>query len=257
METKAYMVYYRLIICSLFFIPICLGANDGAALFEKANKAYTSNDYPTAITTYQEILKLGLQSSELYYNLGNAYYKNNQLGKSILNYERAARLDPNNKNIQGNLVIARDKVDSAFLEIPDFLPLRLWKSFSGILSPTFWIILQLILGLLMLFGVYSWRIKEDSQKKLKGFSLTVISAILLLISFLAGYTKHKLVVEHKEAIILINTTLKTGADDRSDDLETLSEGVKVKVIDQIDPWYKVSLTNKETGWVEKSDLEII
>jgi len=223
--------------------------------FAKGNEAYSQNDYSKAISHYSEIVKGGMASSELYYNLANAHKENNQLGQAILYYEKAIKLSPNNNNIKTNLEISREEVDSDIIEIPDFLPVRIWRAFSSLLSPLIWIIVQTLLGLLLLYSVYSFF--KTQIPKSRSVKIFMLSLLALFIVIPAGHTAHKLISSLDYGVVMSQSDLKDAPDDRSENIEPLSEGVKVKIIDQVDDWYKVSLMNKEIGWLEKNKLELI
>jgi len=225
--------------------------------FQKANTAYNNGQYESSIQNYESIKDQGLESSELFYNLANAYFKSGQIGKSILNYEKAVLLSPNDKNIKNNLSIAREAVDTDIIEIPDFLPLRMWKAFCKSLSPLLWILVQLLFGILLIYSVFLWRLKTNSGKKERGFYLTFVSIIMIIFSFFAGQTSHKLLHEKSSGVIIQNAILKSAPDNRSDDIQNLSEGVKIIIQEKIDDWYKVNLMNKEEGYIEGKLLEVI
>lgn len=240
---------------SLFLITGLHSQTD--QLFTTANAAYKQQDYTKAISSYQEILASGQVSPELYYNLGNAYLKAKQVGPAILNYERALRLKPSDKSIQQNLEVAREEVATPITEIPEFFMVRIWKGLSGLFSPTLWMILQFLLGLGFLYGIYLWRIVAEEDKKLKGFMLMLFSLAILLLAYLAGRSAHYQDTRKDTAIVITSDSLRSGPDGRSDEIEPLSSGVKVFILDKIDDWYKVSLVNKEQGWIQAEVVELI
>lgn len=243
----------------IIFLPIsiCSISQSSEELFLSANQKYTAGQYQEALSEYKQVENKGKHSSELYHNIGNSYYKLNQLGYAILYYEKAKLLQPNNKLINNNLTIARNDVDSDIVEIPDFLPLRLWRSISKSLSPTMWIILQLLIGIGMVISFYKYWFPYGKLSGLQSLSLSILLGALLILSFLAGRTSHKLLHNHNSGIVINSAMLKSAPDNRSDNIEPLSEGVKVDITDNIDQWYKVQLMNKNIGWISKNDVDRI
>jgi tetratricopeptide (TPR) repeat protein len=226
-------------------------------LFEKANALFEDASYREAIDTYLEIEASGFQSAELYYNLGNAYLKNNELAKSILYLERALVLNPGKDYILKNLEIARKRVDTDIIEIPVFLPIRIWQTFSSGLSPKAWLLTELVLLVLLLWSIYKWRFSEESSKRLKSLWSACMILALLIVAISAGFSSENRMLKSDLAIIKSTIALKSGADERANDLTNLSEGLKVRILDEIAGWYKVQLMNKEEGWIRKTDVYLV
>ncbi len=246
----------KLVTVLLMFFCSSLPAQD-ELLFDAGNEAYKNGDYNTAIENYSSLLSQNLASAQLYHNLGNAYFKNQQLGKALLYFEKAYKVKPSDDNIKKNLNLAREEIDSPVIEIPEFFLLRYWKSFAGLFPSMIWIIIQLLCTLALLYGVYNWRLSRNESGKLRGFTIALVALFLMLLSFFAGRTALKQETSKDSAIVLQQTQLMSAPDKRSEGKESLSEGVKVKIIDQIDDWYKVVLMNKEFGWIEQGQAEVI
>ncbi len=237
---------------------ICMGQTleQSQEQFKQGNDFYQAKDYASASTTYQTIVDQGHQSAELYHNLANAYYEQNQVAKSILYYEKALKLKDDN-NTATNLQIAEEAIDESVIEVPDFILVRLWRSIGGIFSSTIWMVLQFIFGLAMVYGVYLWRIQQDATKKVKGFGLGIASLLLLIFSYLAGNTAHKSEIIQDAGIVMTAEVLLSQPSEGAEEIDKLSPGVKVRVIDAVDDWYQVLLINKEQGWMLKSGVELI
>lgn len=224
-------------------------------IFESGNAAFGEGNYVSAISEYSKLLDQGYSSPELLYNVGTSYLHLDQLGKAVLYLEKAHLAEPSDKQVNQNLALARDRVDTAVIEVPDFILFRAWKSLSGLLSPIMWFILSLLAGVAIVFGVYRWRLGTDNKMKVKGFSLMIIGAMMLLLFHFAGRSSYAQLKDNSVAIVVRNTSLYEAADKRSGELEVLSEGVKVKIFDELDEWCRVSLVNKEIGWVTKESIQ--
>ncbi len=230
-----------------------LGQSD--KIFESGNAAFGEGNYVSAISEYSKLLDQGYSSPELLYNVGTSYLHLDQLGKAVLYLEKAHLAEPSDKLINQNLVLARDRVDTAVIEVPDFVLFRAWKSLSGFLSPLIWFILSLLAGVVIVLGVCKWRLGTDNKLRVKGFSLMIIGAVILIIFHLAGRSSYAQLKDNSMAIVVRDTALYEAADERSEEFEALSEGVKVKIFDELDEWYRVSLVNKEIGWVTKQSVQ--
>lgn len=101
----------------LFSVGIVQGQNN--ALFDQATEAYNVGEYQKAIESYEKILENGEHSANLYYNMGNAYYKQNQIAPSIYYYEKALLLQPNDPEIENNLAYAKNMTLDAIESLPE------------------------------------------------------------------------------------------------------------------------------------------
>ncbi len=225
-------------------------------LFIAGNEAYEKNRYGLAIENYEKIHEAGQRSSDLYLNLGNAYFNQDNYAKAILAYERGLRLSPNDKSILANLEITRDQLASDVIEVPDFILLRTWRSFCLLFNSTIWSIFQFLC--LFASAFLFWKFYKDqlSFSNRRFFTLFGILLLAFVIFFLAANTNDQL-SKAKFAILMEEASLHEGADDRSDKIEELYPGNKIRIIDQIDDYYKVRLANQSIGWVDIGKLELI
>jgi len=225
--------------------------------WKAGNESYKNGDYTQAIASYQQLLEEGLSSAELYHNLGAAYFVEGEIGESILFLEKAVRLRPSDNNIQSSLSVSRESVDSPFIEIPEFFITRYWKVLCASLPSFLWLILQVISGGIGIYGIYNWQLSQDKDKRYRGFILGLAGLLLSIVLFFVSRSSSRLDTSHDIAIVMDNLTLMSGPDQRSEQKENLPEGLKVQILDQIDDWYKVSLSNRDIGWVEKDKLGVI
>jgi tetratricopeptide (TPR) repeat protein len=126
------------------------------SLVSEGNRHYMDREYDLAVKCYSKVIEMGYESGELYYNLGNAYYKQENLPWAILNYEKALLLKPGNEDIRQNLALANARIVDKIDSIPDFFLHRWVNYFQGLFSPDGWAIISLILFMLALttFLVY-------------------------------------------------------------------------------------------------------
>jgi len=247
-----------IILCYVLFLGNTLsGQADSKSQFEQASATLESKEYHKAIKAFNELYNQDYRSPELFVNLANAYYNSDNLAKAIITLERGLKYYPNNKSIKDRLNIASSKVQTEIFEVDDFFLLRFWKAFSQIFGVTMWGVLQILTLLLTLFGFYQWMIKSDAPSRRKGFIISIVGILLFLIAFGAGQTVYHLRMAKDAGVVLDETELHEGPDERSGSSTVLSNGVKVKIIDEIGDWYKVQLLNQEVGYLEKTIIEII
>lgn len=259
-RTKSELAMKR-ILCILFIIiglfPLGLAAN-AEELLQNANEAYRSSNFAQAITAYETILDQGLESKVVYYNLGNAYFRQNQLGKAILNYERALIKAPKDADIKHNLLVARQQLKDEIEALPEFFLAQWWHSSRMGLSASAWGILALLLLWIGVSGLIVWILMPSRQYKKIGFILGIVLLILFVLPLSLAISRTNF--EHNtEAAIIIEpeVILRAGPDEESTTVLELHEGTKVFLLDQIDDWYRVLLANREEGWLPGSVMEEI
>ncbi|MDY0344357.1 MAG: tetratricopeptide repeat protein [Lentimicrobium sp.] len=245
----------------LLSIIFCIGIGFVSAAsdnedFEKANKAYIAGFYENAIDLYENILKNGQESSKLYYNLGNAYFKTEQIPQAILNFERALMFDPSNEDYQYNLKVANAKIVDKIEVIPELFYLRWWATIKQWFPPDTWISLALTAFTLIFFALALFLLsKQIIQRKIM-FGSGVIFFIVAILSGTIAYQTYKSNESEKGAIVFTPTLpVKSSPDDSSIDLFVIHEGLKVQLIDKIGDWYEIRIANGSKGWVKTTTVE--
>ncbi len=233
-----------------------LPAQDANEIFVEANDAYVKKSYDQAIQLYESIYAQDLKSPELFLNLGNSYYQKNEYAKAILSYERGLKLSPNDNSILENLEIASNQLDSEIVEVPPFILVRWWRSLSNIFSTSIWAIIQVGLMGLLAFFVGRYFLINNQSSKTKNLKYALIVVPFLLLSFLTGATKANL-EKDETAVIMKETALTDGPDERSGEINKLYPGNTVLLLDQIGTWYKVRLANQSIGWISENSMEKI
>lgn len=246
-------IKYILLLVVVVFTSAASFAN--VVLQAKAEKLYSEKKYEEVIETYETILKEGLASYKLYYNLGNAYYKNNELGKAIYNYELANKLQPNNKDVKTNLRIANDKTIDKIESKENFFIGVLKSGLVNSLSTNEWAWLSIfsLLGCLAL--AFLFFVTNHLILKRLSFFLSALSFIVFVGSMLLGFTALK----DKQEInfgIIINRESKIHEEPAVDSNSkfSLHEGTKVNVLESNGDWTNIKLENGNEGWIKTSDL---
>ncbi len=218
--------------------------------FDSATVAYNKGDYNKAISYYMEILEGDQHSAALYYNLGNSYYKLNQIAPSIYYYEKALLLDPNDQEIKNNLVYAQNMTLDAINPLPETTLARLNRQITGILSFDGWSYLAVVFVLIFVLSYILFYYLRSSTHKRIAFISSLTAIALTVISIVIAFSRYQDFINDQPAIIFDQeVNVKTEPNDRSDIAFTLHEGTKVNVLEEFDTWKKIELTDGQTGWL--------
>jgi len=247
----------------LFFIIsitsfLGLNAQETDELMEKANDLFVEGKYQDAVTIYEDILNSGYESSDLYYNLGNAYYKQNVISHSILNYEKALLLAPNDDDIYYNLELCNRLVVDKIETLPVFFVTGWIQNLRNLFSSNLWAIISIVtFGLALSFISFYLYSKGISFKKVS-FWLGFILVILSSISFIFSNQQKNSIISGKTAIVMSpSVTIKSSPDASGTDLFVIHEGTKVSIDDNISDWCEIKLSDGSKGWIKTEDLGII
>jgi tetratricopeptide (TPR) repeat protein len=235
--------------------PWFLQAADLKSLFEQANKAYTSQDFAKAQELYEQILGAGKESAQLYFNLGNAYFKQGDNIKAILNYERAKRLAPQNDDIDFNLKIANQFVVDNIIQLPRPFFSRWWSSLANLSSSDGWAKRSVVFFVLFLVLLGSYFFSRLLRIRKLAFYGAVLAAVISVFSFTLAYHQHKVIKDRTSALILCpRVTVKSAPSATGTGLFLLHEGLKVKITDKLERWSEIELPDGNKGWVGDSCL---
>lgn len=233
-------------------------ANESNIKLDSANIAYSKGDYNKAAKLYENILSNGLEASEVYFNLGNAYYKTNNIAFAILNYERALKLNPDNDDFNFNLKLANQKIEDKIEAAPQLF-LTQWKNgLIDLMTEKGWSVLCIVLVILslVLFAIYV-TMQKKSLKQFGFFGGTTL-ILLSIITFFVAQHKFKLTKNNSDAIITSPSITVTGSpNEKGTKLFILHEGTKVNITQEDIGWAEVKIANGNTGWIKKSELQKI
>ncbi len=239
--------------CTFF----CQAANVDE-LFHSANDAYKKKDFPAATGLYEQVVQAGFQSAELEYNLANAYFRQEKIGKSILHYERALRLSPGDEDIGHNLSLTRMLVKDEFQPLPQFFLSLWWKNAGAATSSGLWGSLALLLWWAGLAGAAIWLLGKTRERKKTGFLVSISCLLLSLLPFGLALSQASNEVNSRSAIVMAKeAALRSAPDENGTEIMTLHEGVKTEIETSLGDWFKVRLPNGEEGWILKNEVEKI
>lgn len=246
------------VMVSLFGFSNTLEKGWEMAFFKEAEQLYSSGDYNAALEKYAAIESSGKESKALYYNMGNAYFKLNKVGPSILYYERALRMSPGDEDVLFNLQLAKLRTVDQFEKMPVFFVNKLCLEVSNWFNSTIWAVLFNIIFGLMIAGIALFLFSNSYQNKrgiIVGIVLSFIIAITLL---LFAYSKYEIELSNHEGVIFVpNTYVKSSPDENGTDVFMLHEGTKVEVLEDLNGWYRIRVEDGKKGWVIIGAIAII
>lgn len=241
----------------LFSCVVCVGQSP-EDLFREGNNAYNQGEYERAIIYYDSISSLGVHAAELYFNLGNAYYKQNAIAPSILNYEKALLLDADNPQVRNNLAFAQNMTLDRFSPLPESDLKKTTDRLLFLTSVRGWsLVVILCVWLAALFFFLYIRAIKSGVKRLffTGFIIAAFTAVFAL--FVALQQKSIVQNTHPAIVFAKEESFRAEPNLRAEVLLTIHEGAKVFVQEQVEDWVKVKLTNGAIGWIPKTSIQHI
>jgi tetratricopeptide (TPR) repeat protein len=225
---------------------------------EEANHLYAEKQYLEAAAMYEEILDTQGVSPELYYNLGNAYFRLNELGKSIVNYERALRLSPGFADAKFNLEFAnRQVVDNIALSDTFFLK-RWLDAVIKFYTTNTWYIIAAVFFILALPALLIFIFGRNKLMRKSFFYIGFVFFLVSALSIVFARIQLNHLLNHDEGVIMTGAVVVKGSPDQSGtELFQLHEGTKVKVESELGEWYEIKLANGSIGWIEIKHVEKI
>jgi tetratricopeptide (TPR) repeat protein len=224
----------------------------------QANDLYMKAQYEQAAAVYEEVIQTDGIAPELFYNLGNAYYKSGEIAKSILNYERALRMSPLYEDAKVNLEMANLKVIDN-VEMTESFFLKRWnETLMKMLTSNQWLYLSALFFLLSLIALFIFIFGTTRSFRQSSFYSGIVVFILSVIMFLYAGSRKTQLVGQQEAIIMSGVVIVKSSPDKSGtDIFQLHEGTKVKIISTVGKWDEIKLGNGNVGWVEHKHVEAI
>ena len=241
-----------------FFLCSLLSKDLRADLLDESNQHYMQRDFEDARKGYEELLSKNPTSANLLYNIGNCYYKTGQLGKAVLYYERAARLSPDDEDIEFNLRLASLKTIDRIETVPPIIYKRWFNSVAGALTVSQWSILLIVLVWLA-FAAWAYYLFSGTRGgKKTGFILaSMVSGLCIIVFLLLNDSYRESSVRQFAVVLSASSYVKSAPDDRGDDQFILHEGTRLEVLDELGEWKKIRIANGSVGWLRGKDIEVI
>mgnify|MGYP003292241107 CR=1 FL=1 len=229
------------------------------SLWNAGVEAYADGRWQDARQAWSGIEALGLESKELYYNIGNACFKQDDPAHAILYFERALRLDPSYDDARFNLEYANSMIQDKIESVPEFFLISWTRSLSMICPADTWAVLSLVLFAICLAMVLIFLLGHSAGLRKTGFGVAIASLLLTLLCFSMASMQKKQYHKEDMAIVVsaVSPVKSSPGNETSRDLFVLHEGTKLKILDEVGQWKNVELSDGRQGWVLSSNLEII
>jgi tetratricopeptide (TPR) repeat protein len=241
------LLYILLLTTQVFF------AQSG---FENGNALYQKGKYQEAITAYESVFRTKKESAELYFNIGNCYYKLNKVAPAIYNYEKALLLNPNDAEIQNNLKFAQK------LQIDDIKTVekvgfnKLIQDFTNTFHYNTWGGIAVGLSIVFLLFFVGYYFSQITVSKRLFFLGMFFVMLLLIVSVAAAIFEKNQYNNDQPAVVFSEVvSVKSEPKNSATDAFVLHEGTKVYVIESLDNWDKIQLTDGTEGWIENSAIK--
>ncbi|MBU1678324.1 MAG: tetratricopeptide repeat protein [Bacteroidetes bacterium] len=240
----------------IFLISICFVSISNASvedLMKEANEDFRQNKFSIAIQKYEQILAEDIESTALYYNLGNAYYRTGRLGFAILNYEKGLKLSPYDEDLNYNLQLANVRTVDKIKNVPKLFLVEWYDALLASTGIFMWSVLVIAFYLLLLSSILFYYISRKRFVQKISFYLGSSNLIFLVIS-----VSFLVVSLNREASsnygVLTETevTVKQSPDTQSNDVFVIHEGIKFEINDELNDWSKIKLSDGKVGWLPKS-----
>lgn len=260
-DMKKYIV--SILIFCVGFVPIM-----GQSLVEKANAEYDKDKYSSALELYLQAAKDDGTSSDLYYNIGNTYYRMGDLGRAVLNYERALILDPSNEDVKTNLEFVNSKIQTKIIADKSFI-IQVADDFVGLQTSNAWATLSVICFILLIAGILLYVFSSTILLRKIGFFGGGIMAILVIVSLICSFAmKSRVEAGDKAIVVSPSVTLSTVPripKDKTEEAFILTSGNKITIVDSVvtkagevqDVWYDVKADNTHRAWLKREHIEKI
>lgn len=234
-------------------------AKDLDSLWTAGVQAYTDGKFSDASAAWTSIEESGQKSAKLYYNLGNAWFKQGNYPKAILNYERALRLDPSYSDARYNLEFTSNFVQDKIEPVPEFILKSVARKVCYVMGSNAWAVIFLVLlaaalvmGLLFLLG-------SSVGKRRAGFYCGIVLPLLSAGALSFSIWQKSDSVKTDTAIVMspVSSVKSSPSSGSSKDLFVIHEGTKVTILDEVGSWKNIALADGRQGWITSNELEVI
>jgi tetratricopeptide (TPR) repeat protein len=233
---------------------------------ERGDSAYSKSAYTEALGYYTEALNKEGSSSNLYYNIGNTYFRLNDLGHAVINYERALMVDPSNEDASTNLEFVKTKIQDKPEDDSTFLS-NVHQNIIAMHSPDAWAWIAFTLFVIVIGAIAVYLFTTNINVRKAGFFGGIVVLVVFLYVLSVAKSAADAVDDHEQAVVIVpSTNLRSEpqtAQSKTDKVVPIHEGTKLIIVDSLatpdDPatmmWYDVKINNSTRAWVSSADVE--
>lgn len=229
-----------------------------AASMQEADNLYTAGNYAEAAAQYQSIVETGKTSADLYYNLGNAYYRMGKIADAIISYERALRLDATHQDAQHNLAFVQNLTIDKIDPVGTIFLVNWWKAIYRTATADVWAYVSVVLFFVCLLCVVFFVFGKQMWLRKTGFTMAIVCFFFTVVTVLCASSRQAELDDTSSAIVYVPTvTTKSSPDNSGNDLFILHEGTKVFIKSAVGEWSEVQTEDGNTGWLPSAAIVII
>ena len=253
---------YAVMLVFMLMMPAAVSAQNDSyvdSLWNSANAAYAEGRWSDAVRDYEMISGMGLESASLYCNTGDAFFKEGNLPKAILYYERALKLDPSYEDARFNLSLMNAAIQDRIDPVPEFI-LKVWaRKACYLMDSDAWAVLFLVFFALTLAMVLLFIMAPSAGGRRTGFFVGIV--MLMCAAFSLGFAawQKKDYMSADDAVVMrpVVSVKSSPSAESSTDLFILHEGTKVRILDEVGRWNNIELADGRQGWLQSGDMERI
>lgn len=249
----------KILVFLAFVMPMSLLAQEQMnTVADSAAAAYSRGEYEQALQLYDSVYQQGYGSAALYYNLGNSFFKSNEIAAAILFYERAVRLNPGNEDIKNNLMMARQLTMDKIEKVPQLFYIRWWNTIKENKSSDDWAMMMVVAFFSVIVAATVFLVSGRILIRKVAFYAGILLIVFTIFTAVFATQQYHTQTNNKEGIIFNpSVTVKGSPDKQSVDLFVIHEGTKVYIKDKVGEWYEIKIDNGSVGWIPTDVLEII
>ena len=242
----------------LLLLMMLLPLSAAAVTKENADTEYKKGNYQQAVRDYEEVLKNGV-SAEVYYNLGNAYYKLDNVTQAVLAYERALLLSPGDEDIRFNLQVARSKTIDKITPASEMFFVTWYKALVSMMSVDAWAFTSILSLLLLIILLLIYLVAERITLRKIGFYGGLFVLLLFILSNVFAWQQRRQLMNRTGAIVIATSaSVKKTPAPTAQELFVLHEGTRVEILDRsVKNWCQVHLADGRDGWIPVASIEEI
>lgn len=241
----------------LFIISINVYSNNVDNLADSAQNYFMQSRYDESLQLYDSIIKLGYSSTDLYYNVGNCYYRTNDLANSIYYYEKALILDPSNEDAEFNLKIANQQLKQNIEPVPVPFYTEWGTSILNIMSSDAWTIFNIVVLVLLMAGIAVYLFIDNITFQKTGFAVAAVCLVLFVFTAVCAYKSSTVITDNKYAIVFEQSMVMSSPNSDAVNSFEICEGLKVSVTDSANNMYNIKLADGKEGWIKAADIKLL
>lgn len=237
-------------------------AEDKFSVNEEASVAYNDGNFRKAIEILEQEKKSklseGLESAELYYNLGNAHFRLNELAEARLYYEKALLLNPGDRDTRHNIDYLKTKIEDKILVADTFFLTNWFNAVQNIMSSNAWAIIAIIFFLLLIGSLAAFFFSRSIMLKKTVFYVGIVSVLIVTFANIFAFRQKKKIEYRDTAVIMTGSAqIMSSPDINSKELFILHAGTKVYITKEDRSWLEIEIDNGSVGWVQREKIEVI